>query len=964
MYWIQARVKRLFVILGVLLIYLFLLIVNTELLVRHYEVSSISLLWLSFSFSTFTALVFLCVASLVWLYVRERRIAIVLFSFSFFMMLALVNESGSSYSGVLELISAISSTCLLPLLALLLLIFPKNHLFFPRNSQREGEKTRQLHHISLKSIVLRSYLAILLIVTLINSSFFLYNYVFHLPFSGPVVIFSTLYFAFGLGGILLTTIITYFRSPSLRERQQLRLFVGGVILTIAPFLLLTVLPMLLPALSAYTVDARLSTLTFVIFPLALGYSILRYQVLVFDSYVQRAVSWLVGVICLVALTYLIVTISSLFSVEKASLYIVLVACVTAFLAPYVWSVAKRMALRLFFNELSHYQRFLEKPARLHEEALDLETVARLLTLSAMQTFETQEVCLFVLHEQTGQYIVSPGIGQQKTETTQQTLLRRIMQSVLTSNSVVQKMQDAIDMRHPIIARLQSSTRPLLLSEIMRSPDALPTGLSRYFNIDTTDETPSTLLAPVRAQGKMIGILVLGERGDHQLYAGPDFEIVQLLLDRYSSILETARLYQHVKLSADLLNSLYQASMLPWNAFQTVEESAIAYTGVAAKAVGGCAEIWLYDQTKNVLQRISAAGELGSFIEPEVLYPSQQDDWRDCFFEGNNEQEVADFVFPSCLTRVPQRPFVWLPLKRDEKYLGVLVLSYPLLHIFTAEEMRVLHMFARQYTVALENTRMTIALWAAYERQKELDVLKDQFIMTASHELRTPLTAVQGYIELLEQYGATLSDEERARFIAKARRGCDELTLMVSNITDASHVHIDAKNMHMRAVSLYDSIVHVAEILESSLKSEKHAVHIEVSSDLSVTADDLRLRQVLLNLVNNAQKYSFAGTAIEIRARCVERLVTISVRDSGAGILPEDHERIFERFVRLERDMNSPVRGAGLGLYVCKNLIKAMGGDIWVESSGEFGQGSTFFFTLHAAEKQQNSVHDTNKLQMA
>src|SRR5437763_11460277 len=115
------------------------------------------------------------------------------------------------------------------------------------------------------------------------------------------------------------------------------------------------------------------------------------------------------------------------------------------------------------------------------------------------------------------------------------------------------------------------------------------------------------------------------------------------------------------------------------------------------------------------------------------------------------------------------------------------------------------------------------------------------------------------------------------------------------------------------------------------------------------ADSLRLRQVLLNLVSNALRYSPVGSVIEISLDRDDEQITLRVHDHGLGVPLEDQERLFERFVRLERDMNSPVRGAGLGLYISKQLIEAMGGRIWVESDGQPGQGSRFVFTLPSAQ---------------
>ena len=127
------------------------------------------------------------------------------------------------------------------------------------------------------------------------------------------------------------------------------------------------------------------------------------------------------------------------------------------------------------------------------------------------------------------------------------------------------------------------------------------------------------------------------------------------------------------------------------------------------------------------------------------------------------------------------------------------------------------------------------------------------------------------------------------------------------------------------------------------------------------ADDLRLRQVLLNLVSNAIKYSPVGGGIEIAGGADGEMVTVQVHDYGLGVPLDQQERLFERFVRLERDMNSPVRGAGLGLYISKQLIQAMGGRIWLESRGVKGEGSTFYFTLRCAPVMASPFEDQHIL---
>jgi signal transduction histidine kinase len=183
-------------------------------------------------------------------------------------------------------------------------------------------------------------------------------------------------------------------------------------------------------------------------------------------------------------------------------------------------------------------------------------------------------------------------------------------------------------------------------------------------------------------------------------------------------------------------------------------------------------------------------------------------------------------------------------------------------------------------------------------------------------------------------------------------GCDDLNLMVNNMLDAHLVHGDTGKIHLRPVSLSLAVQHVLEVLNASIEGEEHSVCTSVDNSLSVLADDLRLRQILMNLLSNALKYSAPATRIEISAVQENMEVQVSVRDYGLGVPPDKHHLLFKRLMRLERDLNSPVRGAGLGLYICERFVTAMGGRIWVESSGVSGEGSIFSFVLRGASTDQ------------
>ncbi|GCE27253.1 hypothetical protein KDA_27370 [Dictyobacter alpinus] len=262
-------------------------------------------------------------------------------------------------------------------------------------------------------------------------------------------------------------------------------------------------------------------------------------------------------------------------------------------------------------------------------------------------------------------------------------------------------------------------------------------------------------------------------------------------------------------------------------------------------------------------------------------------------------------------------------------------------------------FVEQASVAFTNAQLYQSLSSANEQLKELDKMKDQFMITASHELRTPLTAVQGYIELIAQYDEVLPKEQRQEFLQRAQMGCEELAILLHNVMDASRIEAEAaiKPALIKRVSVKNMLDKVMIMIEPQVTHDQRQVICDVSPQFYVYADPLRLHQVLMNISTNALKYSPAGTPITFSAAYSteqETAVVISVTDKGKGIAPQDQPRLFQRFYRLESDMNSPVRGSGLGLYISRRLIEAMGGKIWIESRGIPGGGSTFHILLPMA----------------
>jgi signal transduction histidine kinase len=241
-----------------------------------------------------------------------------------------------------------------------------------------------------------------------------------------------------------------------------------------------------------------------------------------------------------------------------------------------------------------------------------------------------------------------------------------------------------------------------------------------------------------------------------------------------------------------------------------------------------------------------------------------------------------------------------------------------------------------------------------EEQRRLNQLKDQLLTHVSHELRTPLTGVVGYVELLQLHREKVDAETYASWVDEVKQGCDQLELLTNSILDAALVDQDRQHLHLEPTPVAP-IVH--KVLASFDPREVHAyaICLDLPEYLTVWADQHALQQVLLNVLGNAFKYAPKQSPISICAALsspssgsANAHVCIGVQDAGPGIPPDEVPLLFQKFVRLKRDLAGTVRGSGLGLYISRQLVEAMYGQMWVESSGKPGEGSSFYFTLPSA----------------
>jgi PAS domain S-box-containing protein len=241
---------------------------------------------------------------------------------------------------------------------------------------------------------------------------------------------------------------------------------------------------------------------------------------------------------------------------------------------------------------------------------------------------------------------------------------------------------------------------------------------------------------------------------------------------------------------------------------------------------------------------------------------------------------------------------------------------------------------------------TVYAFRDLTEERALEEIKAEFVATVSHELRTPLAAIYGSAQTLSRTDIELDPEIRAELLGVIASESDRLGRIVNDLLIAGSLDADqipTSVEHCDPAEIANSVVasaktHLPEEVDIQVKAPKKIVR--------VVADPAQLHQVLVNLVDNAIKYSPGGGEVALSVANGDGLIRFSVVDTGLGIPPSEHRRIFEKFYRLDPDMTRGIGGTGLGLYICRELVRRMDGKIWVESA--LGKGSTFVVELPAA----------------
>jgi signal transduction histidine kinase len=463
----------------------------------------------------------------------------------------------------------------------------------------------------------------------------------------------------------------------------------------------------------------------------------------------------------------------------------------------------------------------------------------------------------------------------------------------------------------------------------------------------------TFGSPVVLEGKVFGVLHLQTRDAERRLTRWEKEALEVLSQQLAVALRNIRLFEESEKRARRLELLNQSiDQMNQKLFEPelLDVVATALTGNLGFAA---AQVWLLEPSDGALWRRASHHTTGNpppvpgRVERGMSEIGQVAELRVPIVTNDpaNHRQVG---LNPWMTEESIQAFAGFPLVVGEQLLGVLAVYHrrPL----DRNTIELLTLFAQHAATAIQEahlfhlaTEQTARLTALNVELQRANQHKAEFLANMSHELRTPLNSILGFSQLLlEGDGGMLTGDQRQDVDIIAQNG-QHLLALINDLLDISKLEAGKAQLHRGEVEVEPLISECVESVRSLAKTKKLDLSASVSAEVGrVFADGPKLKQVLLNLLGNAIKFTETGS-VRVTAERQGAELRISVRDTGIGVPVEDTERIFESFQQGKSGISGKYQGTGLGLAISRQLVEMHGGRIWVKSAA--GQGSTFTFTI-------------------
>ena len=469
------------------------------------------------------------------------------------------------------------------------------------------------------------------------------------------------------------------------------------------------------------------------------------------------------------------------------------------------------------------------------------------------------------------------------------------------------------------------------------------------------QTRDLLIAPMVVKGNIIGVIEVINRKDGIPFTEDDQNLLTAFASQAGIALENARLYtltdQKLAARVDELSVMQRidrelnASLDIQRAMHITLNWAMNQSGADAGLVGSIDdgyvqimadrgyddELAKYENRQLPVDRISALRRAVSELDTQIIHRSQLGQNNSGLLSGMKTQLVY-------------------PIRREEQVIGVMLLESLSEAPWAVDTQDFLSRLSDHAAIAIANAQLFSQIQAA-------DVAKNEFISFVAHELKTPMTSIRGYTDLLMGGAMGEISEGQLNFLQTIRSNVNRMATLVSDLSDVSRIEAGRLRLDFEAVNIKGVIDEAVKSQGHSISEKDQTLNVNIPEEIpSVWGDRVRIVQVLVNLISNANKYSSENGKITVFAertanqwdpKGAAEVVKIAIKDDGIGMTVEDQALIFSKFFRSENPKAREAPGSGLGLNITKNLVEMQGGKIWFESAAE--KGTTFFFTIPVAQ---------------
>jgi two-component system, NtrC family, sensor kinase len=474
---------------------------------------------------------------------------------------------------------------------------------------------------------------------------------------------------------------------------------------------------------------------------------------------------------------------------------------------------------------------------------------------------------------------------------------------------------------------------------------------------------SILCVPLMREGVAIGTIAL-RRSEVQLFTERQVALLQTFADQAVIAIENARLFEEVKARTEELSESLQQQTATADVLKVISRSTFDLKSVLQALVESAGRLCDADfamitrQKDGVLFFAEAYGYSSEFIDYVRALPVERGRGTAtgrALLEGRvihiaDVLADPDYTWTEAQRLGGYRTVLGVPMLREGIPVGVLTLTRSEVRPFTEKQIELVSTFADQAAIAIENVRLFDEVQDKSQQLAEVSERKSQFLASMSHELRTPLNAIIGLTEMMVTNAGRFGTENALEPLRRVNAAGTHLLSLINEILDLSKIEAGKLELNPEPINLVQLIDEVIGTAGQPAEKNQNRLIVEAQENLgALTADSMRLKQILLNLLSNACKFTKEGE-VALRVRQVtdgRDWVELAVADSGIGMTAEQQAKLFQDFTQADSLTARRYGGTGLGLAISRKLARMMGGDVTVAS--EAGKGSVFTVRLPGGE---------------